>query len=205
MSPEQAEGKPLHPTSDIFSFGAVLYEMAAGRRAFPGASTAASMAAVLHHEPEPLSKTAPGLPQPFEQLVKRCLRKDPDRRMQNMADIKVLLEELKEDSESDRQAAASRSSRPRRWTLGGVAALTLAAAAGGLWIARRSEEPPPRIVPLTASAGNESFASFSPDGSQVVFAWDGENQQSRDLYVKMIGSATALRLTTDGASNLFPA
>ena len=103
MSPEQAEGKPLHPTSDIFSFGAVLYEMAAGRRAFPGASTAASMAAVLHHEPEPLSKTAPGLPQPFEQLVMRCLRKDPDRRMQNMADIKVLLEELKEDSESDRR------------------------------------------------------------------------------------------------------
>jgi serine/threonine protein kinase len=105
MSPEQAEGKPLDARSDIFSFGAVLYEMATGRRAFACESKAAIMAAVLNKEPSPPREKAPEVPAELERVIMRCLQKDPGKRQQHMADVKVLLEELREESES--------ASRPR--------------------------------------------------------------------------------------------
>ncbi len=99
MSPEQAEGKPLDARTDIFSFGAVLYEMATGRRAFPGDSPAASMAAILLTDPVPPSgavPSAPLVPVELGRIIARCLRKDPANRFQHMADVKVLLEEFQE-------------------------------------------------------------------------------------------------------------
>ena len=101
MSPEQAEAKHLDARSDLFSLGAVLYEMASGRRAFSGESNASTLAAVLHQEPKPLSTLAPDLPQEFERVVARCLRKDPARRWRHVSDLKVALEDLKEDSTSN--------------------------------------------------------------------------------------------------------
>ena len=206
MSPEQAEGKPVDARSDIFSFGAVLYEMAAGRRPFPGDSRAAIMAAVLNQEPKPLDP-APDLPHEFERIILRCLRKDPGKRQQHMSDVKVLLEELKEESESGKLAAASASkSSRRRWPwVGAGAAVVILAGAAGLWLTRNRDNPlPPRVVPLTTFAGNEDRPAFSPDGNQVVFSWNGEKQDNVDLYVKMVGSGTALRLTTDTAVDGYP-
>src|SRR5262249_6267840 len=83
MSPEQAEAKPLDGRTDIFAFGAVLYEMATGRQAFWGDSQAAILAAVLTHEPKPLSEAAPGLPPELERVIMRCIRKDPAKRQQH--------------------------------------------------------------------------------------------------------------------------
>ncbi len=207
MSPEQAEGRPLDARSDIFSFGAVLYEMAAGRRAFSGDSQAATLAAVLNTEPKPLREAAPDVPLELERIVMRCLRKDPAKRQQHMTDVKVLLEELKEESESGKRVPAGTSQAThRRWSwMAAAAALLLAGVGIGLWLTRGREELPPRVVPLTAFAGNETQPSFSPDGNQVVFAWNGEKQNNWDIYVKMIGSATVLRLTTDATDDLFPA
>ena len=87
MSPEQAEGKPLDARSDIFSFGALLYEMLAGRRPFSGETTASVVSAVLRDEPTPLA-APPGL----QQIVKRCLAKQPSQRFETMAEVKVALE-----------------------------------------------------------------------------------------------------------------
>ena len=102
MSPEQAEGGIVDARSDIFSFGSMLYEMATGRRAFEGSTTMSTIAAVLRDEPpRPSTLTAP-LPHDLEVLINRCLKKDPSRRVQHMADLKVALQELKEDSESGR-------------------------------------------------------------------------------------------------------
>ena len=92
MSPEQAEGKKAGHRSDIFSFGAVLYEMLTGRRAFPGDSKASVLSAILRDEPIPVRKVAGSVSRDLERLVELCLRKDPSRRFQRMDDVKLQLE-----------------------------------------------------------------------------------------------------------------
>src|SRR5436853_170745 len=94
MSPEQAAGKPVDARSDIFSFGAVLYEMVTGQRAFQGDSRMATLAAVMNQEPKAVSETVPAVPRELERLIARCLRKDVARRAQHMPDLKLALEEL---------------------------------------------------------------------------------------------------------------
>ena len=100
MSPEQADGHTVDARSDIFSFGAVLYEMVTGKRAFSGDSKLSTLASVLHSEPVPLSQLGPGIPRDVERIISRCLRKDPQRRWQSMADIKVALEDVLDELES---------------------------------------------------------------------------------------------------------
>src|SRR5712671_5841630 len=97
MSPEQADAHNVDARSDIFSFGAVLYEMVTGRRAFPGNSKLSTLASVLHNEPKPLSQSTEGVPREVERIIMRCLRKDPERRWQSMADVKVALEDVLEE------------------------------------------------------------------------------------------------------------
>src|SRR5512136_325637 len=102
MSPEQAEGKKVDARSDIFSLGSVLYEMVTGQKAFQGGSKMSTLSAILHQEPKPVSDITPAIPAELERLINRCLRKDPAKRLQHMDDVKLALEELKEDSDSGR-------------------------------------------------------------------------------------------------------
>jgi len=94
MSPEQAEGKPLDYRSDIFSFGLVVYEMVTGKRAFAGDSQASVIASLLRDEPKPIAELRPDVPPELDYLISRCLRKEPERRAQSMADLKVTLDDL---------------------------------------------------------------------------------------------------------------
>jgi serine/threonine protein kinase len=130
MSPEQAEGKKVDARSDIFSFGSVLYEMLTGRRAFRRDTPALTLAAILHLEPTPLPAEAPG---DLTKVIGRCLRKDIARRYQHMDDVKLALEELKEESDSGKLAGIppTESKRPwrRLWAAAAAAMLLLAAAA----------------------------------------------------------------------------
>ena len=128
MSPEQAEGKPVDHRSDIFSFGAVLYEMLTGRRAFQGESTVSTLAAILTAEPPPLSVGGAGRPAELGRIVSRCLRKAPEKRWQSIADVRIALEEFKQDLESGRLAAPAvasvgASARPRWMPIVAAAAL----------------------------------------------------------------------------------
>ena len=100
MSPEQAEGKKVDARSDIFSFGAVLYEMVTGQKAFQGDSKMSTLMAVLKQEPKPISQLVPATPRDLEKIINRCLRKDLGQRFQHMDDLKVELEELKKESDS---------------------------------------------------------------------------------------------------------
>src|SRR5204862_2763866 len=103
MSPEQAEGRKVDARSDIFSFGSVLYEMVTGRKPFAGASRLSLLRKLLNEDPLPPVKLAAGIPPELERIILRCLRKDPARRYQTMADLKVALEDVREETGSGRQ------------------------------------------------------------------------------------------------------
>ena len=114
MSPEQADGKKVDSRSDVFSFGSVLYEMATGQRAFAGGSKLSSLSAVLYKDPQPASQAVADVPPELDRIIGRCLKKDPERRWQTMADVKVALEELREEMDSSNFALPSPSPRPRK-------------------------------------------------------------------------------------------
>ena len=207
MSPEQAEGKKVDARSDIFSFGAVLYEMATGTRAFQGTTPALTLAAVVNAEPAPPSQLAKDLPHELERIILRCLRKDPARRVQVMADLAVDLEELRSDSATEIAAAPGPArTRRLRWLMASAVGVLLAAVgAWALWSKWSAPIPSLTVAPLTALSGDERFSTFSPDGNQVAFAWNGEKGDNTDIYVLPIGSGTPLRLTTDPAEDTAPA
>jgi eukaryotic-like serine/threonine-protein kinase len=211
MSPEQAEGKKVDARSDIFSFGALLYEMVTGRRAFEGDSKLSTLSAVLREEPKPAGQIVEGLPRELERIITRCLRKSPERRFQTMADLKVALQELKEESDSGTlqapPALQQRPGRQRVWVGALLAAFALGA--GALWLMRSPGKTPEAAlnpIPLTTYPGFQGSPSFSPDGNQVAFVWNGEKQDNFDIYAKMIGTnGPPLRLTTDPALDDDPA
>jgi Tol biopolymer transport system component/tRNA A-37 threonylcarbamoyl transferase component Bud32 len=209
MSPEQAEGKKVDARSDIFSFGSVLYEMVTGGQAFHGDTKASTLAAILKDNPRPASQLVDGLPREVERLISRCLRKDVNQRSQHIDDVKIALEELKEESDSGvlGTAAVAKTKPGYRltWVLTIVAALLIGAA--GLWFRLKSGSPevPLVAVPLTSYGGLELWPTLSPDGTQVAFSWDGEKQNKFDIYVKQIGVEPPFRLTSDAAMDYSPA
>jgi Tol biopolymer transport system component/tRNA A-37 threonylcarbamoyl transferase component Bud32 len=209
MSPEQVEGKNVDARSDIFSFGAILYEMLSGKRAFSGDSRMSTLAAVLQTDPRPLSgQIGDAMPREVERLVQRCLRKDLNARAQHMADLKIGLAELLEDSQSgplDGPAPSARKPATRRLWIAAGAAVAFAVLAAA-WLLRPAEQATSfEPIPLTTYTGSEGAPSFSPDGSQVAFHWNGEKEQQNDIYLKLIGGGPPLRLTTDLGIHIFPA
>jgi eukaryotic-like serine/threonine-protein kinase len=210
MSPEQASGGKVDARSDIFSFGAVLYEMVTGRRPFGGGSSAETLAALLRGQPKAPSEVVPEVPKELEKIILRCLRQEPGQRFQNMADVRIELQEVKEDSDSQAGAPAGvatvkRQTR-RRWiALSAAGALILgAAAAFTLWRLRRPELPPPTVVQLT-SERRAGSGSFSPDGTQIAYTSAGEDGANWDIWLKIVGQTEARRLTTDPAPDAYPA
>jgi Tol biopolymer transport system component/tRNA A-37 threonylcarbamoyl transferase component Bud32 len=213
MSPEQAEGKVVDARSDIFSFGTMLYEVLTGRPAFPGDSKLAVLTAILHREPKPMRQIVPDVPPELERIVARCLRKDPARRFQGMDDLRVALEEVKEESESGPQAPAALAHRRRvwkpAWIVAGAALALLVVAAfrfGWSWVvARRTPEPALMAAPITSYPGKELYPTFSPDGTQIAFSWNGNQQDNFDIWIKAIGPGQPFRLTNAEAKEFSPA
>ncbi|MBL8291890.1 MAG: PD40 domain-containing protein [Bryobacterales bacterium] len=203
MSPEQAQGKEVDARSDIFSFGSTLYEMAAGRQAFQVDSSLSTLLAIIDSEPAPLPAD---IPRDLEKLIQRCLRKDPAQRIQHMDDVKLALEELSEELNSGRLAdAGPQPRRFRRKLAWAIAALAVVATAFTWLYVRSTPAAPWRAVPLTAYMGMETCPTFSPDGSQVAFSWNGEREENFDIYLRLVKGGTPMRLTTDPARDVSPA
>ena len=202
MSPEQAEGRKVDARSDIFSFGVVLYEMLTGRRAFARDTATSTLAAILRDEAAPVE----GVPESLRTLLSRCLRKDADKRAQSIADVKVSLEEIREESGVGalRQAKARPASSWFPWAIAGL--LVVVAAAAWLAIAHNKSKDTLLLTvkPLTSYPGLASSPTFSPDGNQVAFSWNGEKQDNTDIYVKLVDAGPPLRLTTTPRRGGFP-
>ena len=180
----------------------MLYEMVTGVRAFAEANLADTLAAVVRAQPKPPSEIVPTAPSDLQKTILRCLRKDPNRRFQHISDVRVALQEIKEESESGTPAATVPNKR-RVPLLGALAASALLAAgltaAWWRWRQPESETAQIRVVPLTALNGNEGEPTFSPDGNQVAFSWDGGASGTSDIYVKFVGSSEVRQLTNDPA------
>lgn len=213
MSPEQAEGRRLDPRSDIFSFGALLYEMACGRRPFDGETKVATLAAILSKDPPPLSEVDSQIPAEFDRIVSRCLRKETGRRWQSARDLRIALDDLREELESGRtvrtearRRASDFAPRLRRWALPVLVGAALGAVPV-LYLGRNLfHREPPSFQRLTFRHGDILGARFAPDGSIVYSAeWDGKpatvftmrpgNRESREIG---LGTANLLALSKTG-------
>ncbi len=211
MSPEQALGRDLDARTDLFSFGAVLYEMATGVLPFRGTTSAATFNAILNSAPTAPVRINPDLPPELEQIINRLLEKERDLRFQHAADLRAELKRVKRDSESGKASIPSAAkppgaggSRAGYW----IAASTLVVIAAGVWalsrfLPRETALPQPRIVPVTTSGGERP--SLSPDGNWVAYQWSGEKQDNLDIYVKEVDGPGFNRLTTDPAPDRYPA
>jgi serine/threonine protein kinase len=211
MAPEQLEGKEADARTDIFAFGAVLYEMATGRKAFSGTSQASLIGAILHKEPPPISTSEPMSPPALDRIAKTCLAKDPEDRFQTAHDVKLQLQWIAESGSVAGlpvPVATRRKSRDRvAWAvavLASVVALGLAA----FILIQRGE--PTRMIRSTILPPEKSDFVFdggpmalSPDGARLAFVAptpDGKNQ----LWVRPLNGLSAQPLAgTEGATYPF--
>jgi hypothetical protein len=173
----------------------------------------ATLAAVLREDPKPISELMPAAPAEVGKLIAKLMRKDPERRLQSMADVKLSLEDLRDESESGSTAtsppAPPSAARPgRRWLLvAAPAALLMFAGAAMVWMKRPPAEPgaPPKLIQVTSFTGIEGRPALSPDGRQVVFEWDGDREGgSRSLYLKLVDAGSPVRLTTSPDDDVLP-
>ncbi len=180
MAPEQLEGKEADARSDLWALGCVLYEMATGKRAFEAKSQASLIASILEHEPAPISAVQPMVPPALERVVRACLAKDPEERIQTAHDVKLQLQWIGGETSQSNPALAHPSpirglSRARErvtWALALAAITPLAFLARQRMVADRvvrstrfSAPAPPGIVVPTPSS-----TTISPDGTMLAYA-----------------------------------
>jgi eukaryotic-like serine/threonine-protein kinase len=206
MAPEQVRAEATDPRTDIFAFGAVLYEMLSGVRAFRRDTTAETMTAVLKDDPPELSNPGRLVSSTLERIVRRCLEKNPEQRFHSARDLSFALSALSgsESSATTRGAAAAPRRVPVLLWLG--AALALAAIAGATWFLARRPAPTTRMqfaIPVPEEM-SVSHMALSRDGSMLVFVSPEEKSALPMLYVQRIGSSTVSLLPgTQGASYPF--
>jgi eukaryotic-like serine/threonine-protein kinase len=209
MSPEQARGEGLDPRTDIFSFGAVLYEMATGKPAFQGKTSAVVFKAILDEAPPPLLQRNPILPQRLNEVVSKALEKDRNLRYQSAAELRTDLQRLKRDGESGTIALAG--PRPRSFlrliVVAGLALMFLGVAAIGLYRYSEPVEPagPRKWEQMTFFTDSAVYPALSPDGRMLAFIRGGGSFFGRgDLYVRLLPSGDAVQLTHDSVAKLGP-
>jgi Tol biopolymer transport system component len=215
MPPEQLEGKEADARSDIFAFGATLFEMVTGKRAFEGKSQVSLMAAILEHDPKPLSQLLPTASPTFERMLQTCLEKDPENRLQTMREVSRELKWIAHQARESRPVVEpSSQARGRRshWA-GWIVAFVLMLVAAGFAAAYFLHTPP---APLTvrfsvnppagtnfAGGGGAPRMAISPDGSQLAFG-AGPTDATSALWIYRLDSGGLKMLPgTEGVQQPF--
>jgi hypothetical protein len=207
MSPEQVRGQSVDTRSDIFSFGAILYEMLSGRRAFEGDSQVERMNAILKEEPPELSSTNSQISPPVERVVRRCLEKEPEERFQSASDLAFALESLSGVQSSSATVAVAPAERTKpsklRDRMGWVAAaLLLVATLGFAVLYFRKATPQAEIVSFTLSMPEQAVDSLalSPNGRHLAFIVQGGAGMT-SLWVRNLDAVGVRELPgTEGAA-----
>jgi eukaryotic-like serine/threonine-protein kinase len=177
MSPEQVRGQTADHRSDLFSFGAILYEMLSGRRAFRGETSVETMSAILKEDPPELTETNRSVPPAMERIVRHCLEKNPAERFQSARDVAFNLQSLSGSTSQVAAIAPVRRPTARVRRVAAIAALSLGAMAAifwaGWWLRPAAS---PSFKPLTFRRGTVTAARFAPDGQNVIYsaAWEGK-------------------------------
>jgi len=207
MSPEQVRAEKADQRSDIFSFGAVLYEMLSGQRAFEGRTPADRASAILKDDPPDLTAAGRNVPVVLNRVVHRCLEKNPEARYQSAHDLAFHLDSISSASESTASIALAQPRKvPARsilWAAGIAALLSLGVATTWL-VGRRTETRSGTIkfLRLTDFAGLEESPAFSPDGKSVAFVSDSTG--SRQIWVRLLGGGPPLQITKGPGAHLEP-
>ena len=218
MSPEQARGGELDARTDLFSFGAVLYEMATGRQAFSGNTAAAIFGAILHEAPPPPLSLRPDLPPKLEEIIHKALEKDREVRYQHASEMRADLKRLRRDTEGrlsagrvkaagEEPGVATARSRRVPLLLGiGVVAIVLLLA--GLFVYRTQQTrvaAPSEWVQLTNFTDSATSPAFSPDGRMLAFIRGPDTFFGPgEIYVKMLPTGEPVQLTHDGLAKMSP-
>ena len=228
MSPEQAEGKAIQASSDNFSLGIILYEMATGKRPFSGDTPISTISAILSREPEPLLEINPALPRQLDRIIRRCLIKDPSRRYSTAWELRNELELLQQeveagtapvgpvanlvDGRSPHHLPGASSGAWRAWLpAAAVGILALAVGTGLGSLLNRPDEgstsaaPLPRqlnsmhFAQMTFDAGVETFPALAPDGDFVLYS--ARENDIWNIYMMRVGGSRAINLTEEIAQD----
>lgn len=202
MSPEQVRGEAVDHRTDMFAFGAVLYEMISGRRAFHRDTAAETMTAILKEDPQDFSNDAKVISPALDRIVRGCLEKRPEQRFQSAQDLAFALGALAGTDASGAtrttQAQAPRSSR--RW-LWAIAALLLLGVSDVVWLTSRSTQPARRMQFALPVPGEVSQVALSADGQMLALVSPDDNTGVPTIWVQRVGSAIAVELAGTGDAN----
>ena len=201
MAPEQLEGQETDARSDLFALGAVLYEMATGKRAFQGKNKTSLIAAIVSSQPPPISSVQPVSPPALEHVVRKCLEKDPEDRWQSAHDVATQLRWIAEAGSQTGVAAPlamKRRTREKTAWAAAAAVTVLAAILGGILLLRPQPERRPIVASILPPAGilfqlaegDSGSLTISPDGRRITFLARGEDGR-RLLYLRSLDSEAA--------------
>ena len=212
MAPEQLEGKPIDARTDLFAFGAIVFEMVTGKRAFNGSSQASLIGHILHTSPSPITQVMPGAPPALERLVAVCLSKDPEDRWSTAHDVLLQLRSISAASQTDAALAVPRSRRRERlaWSAAAIAILTAVVLAAAMVAGRGTRNEAVAVIdvlsvlpPDQTTLDRGEAPQISPDGRLLAFVATDRVGRS-GLYVRSRDSLVARPLPdTDGASMPF--
>lgn len=198
MAPEQLEGGDVDARTDIFALGAVLYEMATARQAFPARSRASLIAAILTTQPPSITQTQASAPAALDRIIRTCLHKEPDERFQSVHDVRLALQWIGEPAPA---APTPGLKLATPLAVGAVLSALLAIAAVFLFVQERFRRPEPQVVrtsivpPGPSVLANSAPPELSPDGTQIVFGTSSATSEATEqLWVRALDSTTARAL-----------
>ena len=208
MSPEQAVGKPVDKRADIWAFGCLLYEMLSGRHSFGGDSITETLSAIMRDEPgwEALPS---GIPPHLALLMRRCLVKDPQQRLRDIGEARIVLSDPPAELDFSSDPVGGELAARRRWSLITVAALALAAGAAASWWLGGRDAPEavslaPAIVRITSDPGISTTPTVAAAGNLIAYASDRGGDGKLDIWVQPLPSGEPVQVTRSNADDLDP-